>query len=77
VCGWDVFPPRYLADILGHCGARPSGVKEKLYLFYFYIITTTHSQHRKLEKKKSIGKFTSVKHDYSFQHGLRKHKVII
>jgi len=41
VCGWDVFPLRYLADILGHYGARGSGVKDNFTLFYFYIFTTT------------------------------------
>jgi len=37
---WDVFPPRYLADILGHRSAGPSEVKDAI-SFYFYIFTTT------------------------------------
>jgi len=41
-CG-DVFPPRYLADNLGHCGARPSEVKDNYFFLIFYIFTTTPS----------------------------------
>ncbi len=36
----DVFPPRYLADILGHRGADLAGQKTTIH-FYFYIFTTT------------------------------------
>jgi len=35
---WDVFPQRYLADILGHLGAGPSRVKGTNTFFYFYIL---------------------------------------
>lgn len=36
---------RYLADILGHPGAGPSGEKRQPYFFIFYIFTTTtHNQ---------------------------------
>jgi len=38
---WDVFPPRYLADILGHRGAGPSEIKDNPTFFIFYIFTTT------------------------------------
>jgi len=38
---WDVFPPRYLADILGHRGTGPSEVKDNNTFFIFYIFTTT------------------------------------
>jgi len=41
VYSWDVFPPRYLADMLGHYGARASGIKDTDTFFYFYIFTTT------------------------------------
>jgi len=33
---WDMFPPRYLADILGH---RSAGEVKDNYIFYFYIFT--------------------------------------
>jgi len=35
---WDVFPPRYLADTLGHRGAGPSEVKDNntFFILYFY-----------------------------------------
>jgi len=35
---WDVLSPRYLADILGHCGAEPNKVKDNhtFYFLYFY-----------------------------------------
>jgi len=35
-----VFLPRYLADILGHCGARSRGGKRQL--FYNFTVTFTH-----------------------------------
>jgi len=35
---WDAFPPRYLADILGHCGAGPSGIKDSQYFFIFIFL---------------------------------------
>jgi len=35
---WDVFPPRYLADILGHHGARPSEVKDNNTFFIFIFL---------------------------------------
>jgi len=31
---WDVFPPRYLADILGHLGVD---LERPQYIFIFYI----------------------------------------
>jgi len=35
---WDVFPQRYLADILGHCGAGPSEVKDNnTFLFFIFL----------------------------------------
>lgn len=34
---WDVFPPRYLADTLRHCGAEPREVKDN-HTFIFYIL---------------------------------------
>jgi len=34
---WDVFLPRYLADILRHCGAGPSEVKNNTFLFFIIL----------------------------------------
>jgi len=38
---WDVFLPKYLADILGHLGAGPSGEKDNYTFYIFYIFTST------------------------------------
>jgi len=38
---WDVFLPRYLADVLGHRGTGPREVKDNNTFFIFYIFTTT------------------------------------
>jgi len=36
---WDVFPPRYPADILGHCGAESREVKDNpTFFIYIYIL---------------------------------------
>jgi len=51
---WDEFPPRYLADILGHRDAEPSGDKTPMLFpfFIFYNIQALPSQKRK--RKNSI-----------------------
>jgi len=35
---WDVFLPRYLEDIMGNCGAGPSGVKNTNTFFIFIVL---------------------------------------
>jgi len=43
---WDVFPPRYPADILGHYGARASRVKDN-FTFLFLYFYNNRGFHRK------------------------------
>jgi len=42
---WEL---RYPADTLGHWGANPSGIKDNLTFFIFYIFTTTLFENQKL-----------------------------
>jgi len=79
VCGWDVFPPRYLADILGHRGARRSEVKDAIKFLFLYFYNNRKLLSRRLTTPKKTQEILSHQqnHTHTHQYQNKKEKTII